>query len=188
MSTIIDMINSKIIKVGDIIEFKFKGHFFTASIKKGGLVADCYHKFKKNEPCLTNVIAFTSLTAWTEACLQDVLEEYYTRYSSWKRVVHKESGFTMGELRDRCKLLNSKIDQEAYKEILRLTTVVYHLKSFITKKGFKIPKCQHDIKSVIKKPLLKVSLKNKKAFDRIQRIMINKPNVSDNELCNFLNL
>ena len=181
------MINSKIIKIEDTIEFKFKGHYFTASIQKGGLISNCYHKYKTINPCLKNVIAFTSLTAWTEACLQDVLEEYYTRYSSWKRVVHKESGFTMGELRDRCKLLNSKIDHEAYKEILRLTSVVSQLKSFIISKGFKLPKCQNDMKSVIKKPILNVSLKNKKAFDRIQRIMINKPNVSDNELYNFLN-
>ncbi len=186
MSTLTDMINAKIIKVDDTIEFKFKGHFFTASIQKGGLVSNCFHKYKKMKPCLRNVIAFTSLTAWTEACLQDVLEEYYTRYSSWKRVIHKESGFTMGELRDRCKLINSKIDQEAYKEILRLTTVVHQLKSFITNKGFKIPKCENDMKSVIKKPVLKVYLKNKNAYERIQRIMINKPNLSDDELYKFL--
>ena len=186
MSSITDMLKSKLISIGDIIEFKFKGHHFLATIHKGGLIADCIHKHKEMSPCLKNVIAFTSLTAWTEACLQDVLEEYYTRYSSWKRVIHKPSGLTMGELRDRCKLMNSKIDQEAYKEILRLTKQLTKLKHFIVSKGFKVPKCRNDIQSVIKKPLVSVSIRNKDAFDRIQRIMINKPSVGDNELYQLL--
>ena len=185
MSTIADMIQAKIIKVGDTIEFKFKGHHFVASIKKGALIADCFHIYKETKPCLKNVLAFTSLTAWTEACLQDVLEEYYTRYSSWKRVIHKESGLTMGELRDRCKMVNSKIDQEAYKEILRLTTIITKLEDFITCKGFKIPKVDH-LKSIVKKPLTNLTIKNKAAFDRIQRIMIKKPITSDNELYRLL--
>ena len=182
MSSILDMIKGKIIHVGDTIEFKFKGHYFLATIQKGGLISNCFHRNKELKPCLKSVIAFTSLTAWTEACLQDVLEEYYTRYSSWKRVIHKQSGLTMGELRDRCKLMNSKIDQEAYKEILRLTQTVSKLKNFIVSKGFKVPKWENDIQSVIKKPLVSVSIRNKDAFERIQRIMINKPNVEDNEL------
>lgn len=180
------MIKGKIIHVGDIIEFKFKGHYFIASIHKGGLISDCFHRHKELKPCLKNVIAFTSLTAWTEACLQDVLEEYYTRYSSWKRCIHKQSGFTMGELRDRCKLMNSKIDQEAYKEILRLTQSVSRLKNFIVSKGFKVPKWENDMQSVIKKPVVSVSIKNKNAFERIQRIMINKPSVGDNELYSLI--
>ena len=39
------------------------------------------------------------------------------------------------------------------------------------------------MKSVIKAPILNLTIKNKAAFDRIQRIMINQPNVGDNE-CN----
>mgnify|MGYP001809243699 FL=1 len=92
----------------------------------------------------------------------------------------------MGDLRDRCKLMNSKIDQEAYKEILRLTKQLTKLKHFIVSKGFKVPKCRNDIQSVIKKPLVSVSIRNKDAFDRIQRIMINKPSVGDNELYQLL--
>lgn len=186
MSSLADMIESKLIKEGDTVEFKFKGNYFTGKLKRGGLIAECFHQRKTKTPCLQNVIAFTSLTAWTEACLQDVLEEYYTRYSSWKRVVHKESGLTMGELRDRCKLLNSKIDQEAYKEIYRLTIVNAQLKEFILSKGFKIPKCSRDLKSVVKKPVVHMELKNRQAYNRIQRIMINKPKISDNELYNYL--
>ena len=35
MSTITDMIKEKIINIGDSVEFKFKGHYFVASIKEG---------------------------------------------------------------------------------------------------------------------------------------------------------
>tara|TARA_B100001142_G_scaffold306440_1_gene336260 strand:- start:620 stop:1048 length:429 start_codon:yes stop_codon:yes gene_type:complete len=137
---------------------------------------------------LKNVVAFTSLTAWTEASLQDVLEEYYTRYSSWKRVVHKASKLTMGELRDRCKLSSAKIDPEVHKEIYRLQKYISKLETFITDNGFKIPKKDIEVapiklqegRAVIK------GLKNKAAFERIQRIMIDRPNHTDNELYNYI--
>lgn len=189
-SSIADMIHSKIINVGDSIEFKFKGNHFVASIEKGGLITNCLYKSPTSSSyveVLKNVVAFTSLTAWTEASLQDVLEEYYTRYSSWKRVVHKPSKLTMGELRDRCKLNAIKIDPEIQKEIYRLQKYINKLESFISKNGFKVPKKDIDVaplklqgRAVIK------GLRNKKAFERIQRIMINKPNHTDNELYNYI--
>ena len=35
------------------------------------------------------VRTFESLTDWTETCIQECLDEYHTRYSSWKRVRHQ---------------------------------------------------------------------------------------------------
>ncbi len=55
-------------------------------------------------PVLQSTIGFASLTAWTESCLQDLLEEYYTRYSSWKRVFTRRQKGSMSDLRDQCKL------------------------------------------------------------------------------------
>lgn len=176
-STIGDMICAKLINVNDEIEFKFKGNIFVSRVVKGGLLSDCKYKSCRSpvyESCLKNVIAFSSLTAWTEACLQDVLEEYYTRYSSWKRVVHKQSNLTMSELRDRCKVQNSKIDPELYKEIYRLNNMVDCLKKFIVEKGLKPPDIKYDFEISLtpKRKILKLNIKNQEAFDRVQKKII----------------
>ena len=106
-ATIQDMIEKKIVNVGDGIQFTFKGNTFYAKILRGGLIGDCrMSKTYSKEVVLLDrfVSAFSSLTAWTEAMLQDVLEEYYTRYSSWKRVTHSSTKRTMSDLRDLCKI------------------------------------------------------------------------------------
>jgi len=176
-SSIADMIESKLIKLNDHIEFKFKGNNFTAKIIKGGLITECTFKGCRSteyKKCLSNVIAFSSLTAWTEACLQDVLEEYYTRYSSWKRVIHKPSNLTMSELRDRCKLQHSKIDPDTYKEIYRLNTIIDELKKYIVDNNLKVPELKNDftISLTPKRKIVRINVKNKEAFQRIQKKMI----------------
>ncbi len=112
MATLNDMLLAELIKIGDTIEFTFKGNTFMAKILRGGLIGKCQqqtlHEDAKN--ALTNTVGFSSLTAWTESCLQDLLEEYYTRYSSWKRVFHRESKRSMSDLRDQCKLKERKSD------------------------------------------------------------------------------
>lgn len=136
MATLLDLINNNLIAVNDSIEFTFKGNHFCAKILTGGLIGQCTlqrcHE-KSQSPILKSNGAFTSLTAWTESCLQDVLEEYYTRYSSWKRVIHVESKRNLGDLRDQCKLLNSD-DCEAndlYKEIIRLQNMINEMNAHI---------------------------------------------------------
>ena len=88
MATLNDMLLAELIKIGDTIEFTFKGNTFTTNILRGGLIGKCQqqtlHEDAKN--VLANTVGFSSLTAWTESCLQDLLEEYYTGYSIWKRV------------------------------------------------------------------------------------------------------
>ena len=77
MATLNDMLLAELIKIGDTIEFTFKGNTFTAKILRGGLIGKCQqqtlHEDAKN--VLTNTVGFSSLTAWTESCLQDLLEE-----------------------------------------------------------------------------------------------------------------
>lgn len=176
-SSISDMIEDKLIKINDEIEFKFKGNNFTAKIIKGGLITHCKYKSCRSTiymECLNNVIAFSSLTAWTEACLQDVLEEYYTRYSSWKRVIHKSSNLTMSELRDRCKLQHSKIDPDIYKEIFRLNSIIDSLKKYIVDNKLEIPEIKNDfnISLTPKRKIVRLDIKNKDAFERVQKKMI----------------
>ena len=130
-ATLFDILKCNMINVGDSIQFTFKNHYFKAKIIRGGLISDCTvfkPCLKKVENILVQHSSFSSLTSWTEACLQEVLEEYFTRYSSWKRVYHIESGRTLGELRDRCKLLNATFKEqdnvELYKEIYRLQQTI----------------------------------------------------------------
>ena len=77
MATLNDMLLAELIKIGDTIEFTFKGNTFTAKILRGGLIGKCQqqtlHEDAKN--VLTNTVGFSSLTAWTESCLQDLLDD-----------------------------------------------------------------------------------------------------------------
>ena len=111
MASIQDILLAELIKIGDTIEFTFKGNTFRAKILRGGLIGKCQQRsIHDKEPVsvLETTVDFSSLTAWTESCLQDLLEEYYTRYSSWKRVYHRESKRSMSDLRDQCKLKDTK--------------------------------------------------------------------------------
>ena len=140
--TLFDIIKHGLINVGDSIEFYFKQYYFTAKILRGGLLSECRMKRPNSnsyENILSHVSSFSSLTAFTEACLQDILEEYYTRYSSWKRVTHCETKQSMGEIRDRCKLLTNTVKQEdiseLYKEINRLQTIVTEMGTYLKRNG-----------------------------------------------------
>ena len=136
MATLNDMLLAELIKIGDTIEFTFKGNTFRAKILRGGLIGKCQQQsIHDKEPVsvLETTVGFSSLTAWTESCLQDLLEEYYTRYSSWKRVFHRESKRSMSDLRDQCKLKERKSDDvmELYKEIFRLQTTIDEMNDHI---------------------------------------------------------
>lgn len=148
MASLSDMINHGVIKVGDAVEFTFKTNQFSAIILRGGLIGQCKLKGVHDRdyvPILEKTVAYSSLTAWTEACLQDIMDEYYTRYSSWKRVTHRESKRSMGDLRDQCKLLETKHKQddtvELYKEILRLHNTIEEMNTYIKRlhSGEKLP-------------------------------------------------
>jgi hypothetical protein len=136
MASLGDLLNAGIVNVNDSIEFSFKGNHFTAKILRGGLVGICTLRRPhetSTKRILKGTTSFSSLTAWTEACLQDELEEYYTRYSSWKRVIHVESKQSLGDLRDRCKLTNSdECDTiDLYKEIARLQSTITEMNTYI---------------------------------------------------------
>jgi hypothetical protein len=183
-ATLYDILKYKLIKDGDSIEFNFKGHYFRAKIQRGGLISQCtVYKPRCTDPnkILQHVTSFSSLTSWTEACLQDILEEYFTRYSSWKRVYHVESGQTMGELRDRCKLLNGRVKNEdvteLYKEIHRLQTTIKEMSTIL--KSNKLYQKKWSLSPFIPvseeypyKKVRKRKIKDLKAFDDVQTLMM----------------
>ena len=187
-----DMLHHKLIHVGDTVFFNFKGNHFSAKIIFGGLIGDCkISTFDKTRSILTGVTAFSSLTAWTEACLQDVLEEYYTRYSSWKRVSHKESKRSMGDLRDQCKLLSKKRKRdeeipELYKEIYRLQQTLVNMKQHIDKWESGVKPVKKDWEVVSIRPVLKKQKREDDAKLRIQYIMMKQPRGIDLELYDIL--
>lgn len=183
-ATLFDILKFKMISVGDTIEFSFKQHFFRAKIIRGGLIGQCTvfrPRTQTSETILKHHSSFSSLTSWTEACLQDILEEYFTRYSSWKRVYHVESGRTLGELRDRCKLLNGRLKEddsvELYKEIYRLQRVIKDMsmvlkaKNLFQKKWEIAPLVAVNEKIEYKK-LKKRKIENVKAFQKVQKLMM----------------
>ena len=176
-----DMLHHKLVSENDTVFFTFKGNHFTAKILRGGLIGECdMTSCGKTMVILKGVTAFTSLTAWTEACLQDVLEEYYTRYSSWKRVNHKESKRSMGDLRDKCKLLSKKRKREdelpeLYKEVYRLQQTIVDMKKHIECwEGGNTPSPKDwEVTSI--KPTQPVSHRKTEAQMRIQYIAMGQP-------------
>lgn len=187
-TTLYDIVKQNLIKVGDSIEFSFKSNQFRAKIARGGLITD-YTIVRPHatepEKILENVSSFSSLTSFTESCLQDVLEEYFTRYSSWKRVFHVESRQSMCEIRDRCKLLNGKIKNDdtsqLFKEIYRLQKTIGEMSDVLKKHNLFATKWEAfqvtEVASEEEKhlPLKKRKIKNTKAFKSVQKLIISSP-------------
>jgi hypothetical protein len=185
MTTVQDMLNCKLVRIGDTVEFTFKNNHFTSKILRGGLFAHCMVKRNHSESyekILTNVSSFSSLTAWTEACLQDILDEYYTRYSSWKRVTHFETRQSMSELRDRCKLTGTVSKDntcQLFKELKRLYEINREMANYINQTNGSIKRTWGVIpRAKLNKHLRPPDIKKRKltheeAFNRIQHIITN---------------
>lgn len=185
MTSVDDMIRIGVVSIGDEVGFTFKGSHFKSKILKGGIFSNCAVKRKGSKEYVkifTNITCFSSLTAWTESCLQDILEEYYTRYSSWKRCVHLKSGQPMGELRDRCKLTEKTLAPEdmteVYKELQRAYTVNREMALYIRETNGSMGKGWNLLPSSKLNPLLKPRSPKKRkcsdveAFERVQRLII----------------
>lgn len=185
MTSVADMIQLGLVNIGDMVRFTFKGHTFTATICKGGIFSKCTFRRKGQndfEPIFSTTTSFGSLTAWTEACLQDILQEYFTRFSSWKRTLHVASQQTMGDLRDRCKLTESTLSSECvteiYRELQRLYTVNQEMAQYIKRMNKEMKRTwdvlpRGSIHSSLRPPTPKKRRMNdKEAFERIQQIII----------------
>tara|TARA_B110000977_G_C11090204_1_gene496481 strand:- start:4827 stop:5606 length:780 start_codon:yes stop_codon:yes gene_type:complete len=94
------LLQSRIIFSEDVLYFTFKKNTFFGNITQGGLIWKCQWQKPGANPVpifqdsshvdgRPYVRTFESLTDWTETCIQECLDEYHTRYSSWKRVRHQ---------------------------------------------------------------------------------------------------
>lgn len=93
------LLESKLVKEDDVLEFTFKKHVFRGHICEGGFIYRCsWLNTSGVNMTIFEGQTFESLTDWTESCIQEKLKEYHTRYSSWKRVRHRMKQCTMEKL------------------------------------------------------------------------------------------
>lgn len=99
-STLHKLLQAGLLRCNDELTFTFKGHTFTAQVTEGGLLAHC--TWNKN-PCLEEQVSFATLTDWCDTCIQVLVDEYVTRFSSWKRVRHAPTGLSLAQVRAQLK-------------------------------------------------------------------------------------
>ena len=112
------------ILVGDPIQFVFKKNRIQGSVGHGGHILNTVIYSSKNKEIRTLYSrTYPSLTAWSEACLREGLQEENTRYASWKRVIHVPSGKTLQSLRSTLNVatkMSAASRQDLFAEINRL--------------------------------------------------------------------
>ena len=99
-STLHKLLAAGLVHRNDELAFHFKGHTFSARLTQGGLLSHCTWN---SEPVLQDKVAFTTLTDWCDTCIQELLDEYVTRFSSWKRVRHVATGISLAQIRTKLK-------------------------------------------------------------------------------------
>lgn len=95
-STILQkLLDANLVHVGDPVAFTFKKHRFTGVISEGALITQCTWNDKPVEQS-----GFKTLTDWCDTCIQELVHEYVTRFSSWKRVRHVPTQRSFTQLRE----------------------------------------------------------------------------------------
>ncbi len=97
-STLQRLVQSGVVHANDEVGFHFKGHDFAARVSAAGLLSHCTWNKK---PVLQEKVAFGTLTDWCDTCIQELLHEYVTRFSSWKRVRHVPTNTPLAQLREK---------------------------------------------------------------------------------------
>lgn len=112
------------ISVGDPIEFVFKKNRIRGCVGHGGHILNTVIYSPKGEEIRSLYSrTYPSLTAWSEACLREGLQEENTRYASWKRVIHLPTRETLQSLRSTLNVatkMSAASRQDLFSEINRL--------------------------------------------------------------------
>jgi hypothetical protein len=95
--TLRELVDMAIVHDGDEVYFEFKGSTFSATLSLGGILHNCRYN-----GCVvfSDRPGFVSLTDWTDSCIQELAQEFVTRFSSWRRVKHRKTGNPLCTLRD----------------------------------------------------------------------------------------
>lgn len=139
-STLQKLLDAGLVQTHDEIGFHFKGHNFAARLVEGGLVTHCTWN---QQPALQDKVAFTTLTDWCDTCIQELVDEYVTRFSSWKRVRHVPTGTSLAQI--RAKLTETPVHEQcncmqlqtARKQIVALELKVQELNRLL--RGKRMP-------------------------------------------------
>lgn len=140
------LLQSQIVFVNDTLYFSFKKHIFTGKVAKGGLIWKCTWQKPGEEarPVFSKpatieqqrfIRTFESLTDWTETCIQECLDEYHTRYSSWKRVRHQRTDQPMEVLFKHLQKKQLTKESNSSKQILlyeQLASHTHHIETLKT--------------------------------------------------------
>lgn len=96
MITLHDLVRSMILSPDDHLCFRYKNYIFSCQVDSDGVM----YNFQANKRrVFCDRLPFDSISAWADSCIQQIAKEYVTRFSSWKRVRHLESGLCMNSLR-----------------------------------------------------------------------------------------
>ena len=96
MITLHDLVQSMILAPQDHLCFRYKDYLFSCQVDKMGVL----YNFRANDrQVFCDRLPFDSISTWADSCIQQIAKEYVTRFSSWKRVRHLESGLCMNSLR-----------------------------------------------------------------------------------------
>lgn len=125
------LITIGLVNIGDEIKFMFKKNTICGTIGHGGHVLNTVIKCPNAiEIGTLYTRSYPSLTAWSEACLREGLQEENTRYASWKRVIHVKTGRTLQSLRSQLNVSTKMVGasrQDLFAEINRLQMKVVQL-------------------------------------------------------------
>jgi hypothetical protein len=117
MSHLHELVERRLVDAGDELYFVFRNNRFTCRLQRGGVLTDCTwrrgHADEEEQHVFSQRGGFSTLTAWADACLHELLDEYISRFSSFKRVRHVPTDITIDELRARSRALKprGKADQ-----------------------------------------------------------------------------
>ena len=96
MITLFNLVQSNLLKESDHLYFLYKTFTFTCQVNRLGVL----YNFKCNgKVVFTERLPFDSLSVWADTCIQELANEYVTRFSSFKRTKHLESGLSLNTIR-----------------------------------------------------------------------------------------
>lgn len=96
MITLFNLVQSNLLKASDHLFFLYKSYTFTCQVNNLGVL----YNFKCNgKAVFTERLPFDSLSVWADTCIQELANEYVTRFSSFKRTKHLESGLSLNTIR-----------------------------------------------------------------------------------------
>lgn len=96
MITLHDLVLCDLMEEGHEIFFHFKSFYFEGTVSGLGCI---YNTRANGNTIFHDRMAFENVSEWADALIQNVAKEYVTRFSSFKRICHKQSGLSLHTLR-----------------------------------------------------------------------------------------